>query len=128
MSRATPEDVRAINGSTADDATIQPYLDTAHIIVNKVLTCANTDEETLTQAEAYLAAHYMALTGAGGEGAGTVKSESIQGQSISYNVSSISGQGTLSTAYGQIANSLLGGCLAMLDGKKAAVGFTGGAG
>lgn len=129
MSRATPQDVRDINGSTATDGQIQPFLDTAHIMVNSAQTCSGADEDTLKEAEAYLAAHLMAVTGGGGTSAsqGAVSSESFEGHAINYSVSASTGQGVLSSTYGQIANTLLNGCLAAQDGKKAQIGFGGGA-
>lgn len=124
---ATPADVKAITGSTADVSVIQPFIDTAHILVDMAAPCANTTDEILTEADAYLAAHLMAIMGQGGVAAGGVNQESIESQSITYMASAVSGQGTLSTGYGQTANLLLSGCLSTLDGKKAGICFSGGA-
>ena len=124
---ATPQDVRDITGSSADDTEIQPFLDTAHLLVTKVEGCAKVSDDVLTQADAYLCAHLMAIMGQGGVSVGGVTSESIESQSITYMASSVSGSGTMSTPYGQTANLLLNGCLSTLDGKKSAICFTGGA-
>lgn len=128
MSRATPDDVRAITGSTASDEEIQPYLDVAHYLVNSVQPCyGDLEEEVLTQAEAYLAAHLMATTGQGGITVGAVSDEKIDSQSISYAISKTNGEGILQTGYGRIANMLLNGCLSNLDKAKSGICFTGGA-
>ena len=124
---ATPQDVRDITGSEAADEVIQPFLDTAHLLVDKVSICANTTEEILTQADAYLAAHFMATMGQGGVSVGGVTSESIESLSLTYMANKLSGQGTMATPYGQTANLLLNGCLSSLDGKKAGIMFSGGA-
>ena len=127
-SRATPADVRAINNTTLDDAAIQPFLDVASTIVNSVLLCARVDEDTLTQAEAWLAAHLMSVSGAGQAGGGGAKTaESFDMYSITWGVSVGTGSGTLSTNYGQTANTLLNGCLASKDKRRSGIAYSGGA-
>ena len=127
--RATPEDVRAINGSTLDDAAIQPFIDTAHILVDSVLICANTTEDVLTQAEAWLSAHLMSVSSIGSsDGGGSSKSsESFDLYSITWGVSMATGSGVLATNYGSVANTLLNGCLAAKDKSKALIDMSGGA-
>ncbi len=124
---ATPQDVRDINGTTASDEVIQPYIDAAHVLVDRAATCANTTDEILTQADAWLACHLMGSTGAGGASVGGVSSEKIETQSITYNASAITEQGIRSTTYGQTADMLLNGCLSSMNKQKAGVCFTGGA-
>lgn len=128
MSRANPQEVRDITGSSKSDPQIQPFLDTAHIMVNNAQSCASVDEQTLTEAEAYLASHLMTVTGGGGgSGNAPVNSESIDGMSISYAAAQVQGQGVLSTNYGQIADLLLGSCLSYVTKAKSTVFFSGGA-
>lgn len=128
MSRTTPADVKQLTGSTLDNCTVQSFINTSYIIINKSQACANVDDDTLEEAEKYLAAHLMTLTtGGGGAENASVTSESIDSQSISYGISQISGQGILATSYGQTANMLMNGCLAELDKRRSAVIFSGGA-
>lgn len=124
---ATPEQVRAINGSTATDEVIQPYIDVAHVLVTRAENCANVADAVLTQADAWLACHLMAITGAGGVASGGVISEKIETQSMTYSASAITEQGLRGTAYGQTADMLLNGCLSSMNKQKAGVCFTGGA-
>jgi hypothetical protein len=126
---ATPEQVRAINGSTLDDAAIQPFIDTAHIIVTSVETCANTDDETLTQADAWLAAHLMSISNVGTSACGgaTKSSESFDMYSITWGVSQSTGTGVMATNYGETADLLLNGCLSNKAKSASGVCYGGGA-
>lgn len=129
MARTTPEEVRAINGSTLDDASIQPFIDTATVIIDSVVACANTDEETLKQAETWLTCHLMAISSTGtGAGRGTAKAqESFDMYSITWAVGNSTGGGVLSTNYGSTANMLVNGCLFEKNKQKCLIAFGGGA-
>ena len=126
MTRATPEDVKAVNGSTLSDPEIQVFIDTANIMINNAANCAGVDEDTLKQAEIYLTCHLMlGAEGGGGSGSGIVSAESIDTMSISY--SSNSNTGIKSTNYGNTADQLMMGCLSKGQQTAAKVGFFGGA-
>lgn len=129
MTRATPADVRAINGSTAEDAAIQPFIDAASCIIDQIEACAigkGISSDCLKTAEAYLAAHLMSQS-AMGQKTGVKKRETFENYTVEWARSQITGQGILSSDYGAAANALTGGCLQEADKRTAFIGFFGGA-
>ena len=125
----TPEQVRAINGSTLDDTAIQPFITAAVCVLEQVEACMfgkGISDECQTQAAAWLAAH---LIGVSGIGSSTIakKSETFENYSVSWATSTITGNGTMSTPYGQAANSMSGGCLQEVDKRTFDITFGGGA-
>lgn len=132
MSRATPDDVRAINGSTLDDAMIQPFLDAASLLIDKAEACAvgnGVTDDGLKTAEAFLAAHLMELSGVGQSvgGGATKTEEKFENYSVKFAVSQNTGTGVLSTGYGTTANMMMCGCLVELDKRRPQIGFMGAA-
>ena len=128
MPRAIPEDVIAITSTTADNSTIQVFINVANTMINKAISdgCDITDVTTLTQAEAFLAAHLLTTSGAGEGGGGKTKAkERFENYSVEYAMSSVSGDGVNLTTYGQTANMLMCGCLSNLTTASASVGFFG---
>ena len=129
MARTTPDEVRAINGSTLTDEEIQPFIEAAHCMVNVVVDngcAASVSEDCLTQAETFLTCHIMSGAGAGESGGGGVKTkESFENYSVEFQRST-TGNGVLGTSYGQTANALLNGCLVELDKRQAVIAFGGG--
>ncbi len=128
--RADPADVRAINGADLTDPFITPFITAANCIIDRVAaTCPTLTNSCLKQAEVWLSAHMMAVTGVGQEaGAGSVKTERFENYSITWANNQGTGEGVLSTSYGQMANTLTNGCLVELDKRQATIGFFGGAG
>lgn len=123
----TPVEVRGVNGSSLDDSVIQPFVDAAICIVDGASDCTTAKGVTqacLDNAAAWLAAHLLAMSAIGVDTA-TVKKESFENYSVERVVGGFSGQGVLSTTYGQTANTLLGGCLAESDKAPATVCFFG---
>ena len=81
---STPADVKAITGSTLDDAVIQPFIDAAACIMERVAFCTtakNITDECLTQACTWLAAHLL-TSSAVGEDSATVKKERFENYSV----------------------------------------------
>ena len=126
---ATPEQVRAINGSTLDDAAIQPFIDASVCILTQVEACMigkGISEACQTQASAYLAAHLMALTPLG-QSTNVKKSEKFENYSVELAMGDYSATGVLSTPYGSTSNAMSGGCLQEVDKRNIGIFFAGGA-
>ena len=126
----TPEQVRAINGSTLLDEQIQPFIDAAVCILSQVEACMlgkGLSDECITQACAFLAAHIMGLSGVGGVDTLTKKSVKFENYSVEYAIGSYEASGVLSTPYGSTANAMTGGCLQEVDKRNAGMFFAGGA-
>lgn len=121
MARVTVEEVRVILPASTQltDPQIQASIDAAHCVVNDIAAgCASgKSEDCLKQIELYLSAHYAAAT----ENTLTISSETDPccGGSASYGFKF--GEGVKGTPFGQMANTLSGGCLAEQD--KQPVGF-----
>lgn len=129
MTTCTPEQVSAINGSTATDEEIQPFIDAAACILERVETCTTgkeISESCLEQACAFLAAHLMAGTAQHGDTA-AVKRETFENYTVERVVGGFSGNGIMGTTYGQAANGITGGCLQEADKAPAGIMFGGGA-
>lgn len=115
MARATIADVRAILPSTTGltDAQIQGAIDASTCIVDQIEAgCgSNLTAECLKQVEIYLSAHYAA----GSELTLSLSSEkdACTGSTATYGFKF--GEGIKGTPYGQMANTLSGGCLAEFD-------------
>ena len=121
MPTTTPAEIKAINGSEALDAQIQPFASAAICIMISIAECLADKEITDSCADeacTWLGAHLMAGSPIGQETL-TVKKESFENWSEERVVSSFSGEGVKSTFYGQTANTLTGGCLAELDMRPA---------
>ena len=115
MARVTVAEVRVIlpTGTTLTDAQIQAAIDAATCVVDQVAAgcAAGLSEACLRQVELYLAAHYAA---------GTENTLSIQSEkdgccdgSVTYGFQF--GPGIMGTPFGQLANTLSGGCLVAQD-------------
>lgn len=130
MARTTPEEVRAISGSTLLDAAINPFITAAACQVDKLVASGCVDdipEECLATAETFLTAHVMVGTGAGEAGGGGIKTEErFENYAVKFQ-RTMEGQGVLATSYGVMANSLLNGCLVEFDKRKTNIFFFGGA-
>lgn len=115
MARTTISEVRAIlpTDTTLTDAQIQAAIDAATCIVDRIAaSCGkHLTEECLKQIETYLAAHYAAVT----ENTLSITSEKdgCCGGSVTYGFKF--GEGVKGTPFGQMANTLSGGCLAEFD-------------
>jgi len=114
MPRTTKEAVRAIAPAleSMPDETLDAMIAAAHTSVNKLAgsSCGSEmTEDDLTQIETWLSAHYATI--ADPKSSGTTQ-EKFEGSSKTFAVSSLDGQGVLSTRYGQTANMLSCGCLA----------------
>ena len=113
--RTTEADVRAIlPASTAlTTAQIDAAIAAATCVVDQAaLGCSDhLTDECLKQVETYLAAHFCAVT----ENTLTKSSEkdACTGSSVSYGFEF--GEGVKGTPFGQMANTLSGGCLAEQD-------------
>ena len=115
MPRATESDVRKILPAstqlTSDQ--INMAIISANCVVDQIAAgCAShLSEACLTQIEIYLSAHYCAAT----ENSLTLKSEKdgCSDSSVVYGFQF--GEGVKGTPFGQMANTMSGGCLAEMD-------------
>lgn len=94
--RVTEADVEEIMGDQS--FSLDPYIDTAHRIVEDSLSGEGLSEATLTEIEKYYTAHIATLRNP------VVKREVIDDAEIEY--MRTSGMGLLSTSFGQIVNQL----------------------
>ena len=124
----TPDDVRAITGSDASDEAIQPFIDAAQCIIDGLAGCMTSKgvlQSDQDKACAFLAAHIMSSSKVGQDGIGTKRRETFENYTVEWAMSSLSGQGPLSTSYGQTANLLTRGCLQESYKAPSAVCFFG---
>lgn len=116
---ATVEQVKLIlpAGSQLTDPQTQQSIDAAACSVDEVAASCGSHltDACLTQVHIYLSAHYAAAT----ENTLSLKSEKdgCSGDSASYGF--MFGEGVKGTPFGQMANTLSGGCLAELDMRPA---------
>jgi len=121
MARTSPDNVRAINGSTSLDPVINTFICAATCLVDKVVASGCVDGvslDCLISAESFLTCHIMSGSGAGEAGGGGIKTEEkFENYSVKFQRST-TGQGVLGTSYGITANGLLNGCLAEVDKRQ----------
>lgn len=116
---ATIADVRAILPASTQltDAQIQASIDAAACVVDTIaLGCAaGLTDACLTQVHIYLSAHYCAAT----EFTLSLKSETDPccGGSATYGWNL--GEGVMGSPFGQLANTISGGCLKEQDKQPA---------
>ena len=113
--RTSLPEVKAIlpTSTTLTDPQIQAAIDAATCVVDQIaLGCAgHLNDDCLVQVETYLSAHFAAVT----ENTLTLHSEkdACSDSSVSYGFKF--GDGIKGTPFGQMANTLSGGCLAEQD-------------
>lgn len=123
----TPADIRAVNGSAAEDAVIQPFADAAICIMGNIEICLTSKSVTDSCADiagAWLGAHLMAMSNVGSDTVNK-KSEKFENYSVEKLIGVYSGRGVLQTTYGQTANQLTAGCLQQQDKAPAGICFFG---
>lgn len=124
---ATADQVRAINGSTADDTVIEPFIAAAECVLVQVINngCwVPSSDECRDTVQAYIAAHLMATSGAGQAGTPVVKvKERFEAWSVETATKAASGEGIMATSYGANANMMTNGCLYKLNKGNATVCF-----
>lgn len=115
--RVTDEQVKCIKSNISDATNTTPWIKAANIVVNTINDSCGTsfDEDTLTQIELFLAAHFV------GTIAPQKVSERFENYAQTFHVGSNALKGVMSDKYGQTANMLAGGCLAELDKPLATV-------
>ena len=119
MPRAIVLDVRAILPSSTQltDAQVQAAIDAATCVVDQVESSCGSHltAACLKQVEIYLSAHYAAVT----ENTLSLSSEtdSCSESQVTYGFKF--GTGVKGTPFGQMANTLSGGCLAEQDKQPA---------
>lgn len=119
MARVTAAEVRVI--LPADTTLTDPQIDAAILAANSMVNriaagCADDlTEDDLKQVELYLSAHFAAAT----ENTLTLSSETdpCSGGKAVYGFQF--GEGVKGTPFGQMANTLSGGCLAEFDKQPA---------
>jgi hypothetical protein len=111
----TPDEVRAITGSTLTDDEIQPFITAAGCLLGRVTDCMGFSEgDCYDQTEAYLSAHLLVSSNIGKDSAPLKREMLLNEYEVEYIVSK-GGTGILSTPFGETANMLSGGCLVNLD-------------
>ena len=119
MPRVTATEVRTIlpTHTTLTDPQINAAIAAANCLVDQLAAGCGEDlsVDCLKQVELYLSAHYAAAT----ENTLTLKSEKdpCGGGSATYGFQF--GEGVKGTPFGQMANTLSGGCLAEFDKQPA---------
>lgn len=124
---ATPERVRLVTGSTADDTALEPFITASDCVIQRLearVLAKGITQACIDEASNWLAAHFLSVSNVGKSTAGK-KMERFESYSVSWAISNIEGQGALATNYGQTANTMLGGCLAEADKRQFQVGFFG---
>lgn len=120
---ATPEEVRAITGSTLEDTQIEPFITIAGCVVAGLSACLaakGVDADCSSKAEVWLAAHFMSVSGVAGD-IRVKKREKFENYDVEWATAQLNGQGVKSTHYGQTANMLTMGCLAESDKSPALI-------
>lgn len=116
---ATVAQVRVILPATTklEDPQIQASIDAAVCVVDTIaLGCAaGLTEACLTQVHIYLSAHYCAAT----EFTLNISSESDKCSGSTAKYGWDLGKGVMGSPFGQLANTISGGCLAELDKQPA---------
>lgn len=115
MVRVTATEVRTIlpTHTTLTDQQINAAIAAATCIVDQIAAGCGEDltAECLTQVELYLSAHFAAAT----ENTLSLKSEKDGCSNSSATYGFQFGEGVKGTPFGQMANTLSGGCLAEYD-------------
>lgn len=122
VNRVVDAEVRVLIPDTSI-ADLTPFIDVAHLQVDRLeaSTCGSTlTDDELTAVELYLSAHYAAVT----DPSVALTQEKVEGASATASRGNVNSRGGLmSTQYGQMANSLSGGCLQELDRRRPSVDF-----
>lgn len=120
----TPAEVRAVTGSALSDAVIQPFITAANTLILAAVArgCgADLTQSVLDQVEIFLASHLLTSTSVG-KGGRDIESESLDNKyTVKYLTPKATSTGLMASSYGQIANSLMGGCLGELDKRKCSI-------
>jgi len=119
--RTTIDKVRAIlpDAAVPTDPEIQAAIDAATCLVDQLAATScgeDLSEACLIQIETYLSAHFAAVT----DNTLSLKSESSDccgSTKVTYGF--VFGEGIKGTPFGQMANTLSGGCLAEFDKQPA---------
>lgn len=118
MARVTVTEVRVVLPASTQltDEQIQAAIDAASCLIGQAaLSCAShLSEDCLKTVELYLTSHFAAAT----ENTLSISSETDAccGGQVMYGFKF--GSGILGTPFGQMANTLTGGCLAQMDKAK----------
>lgn len=110
--RVTQEEVKAIIPTEIED--ISPFIQTAHVLLNKTLA-SETDDELLKEIEKWLSAHYVAIA--------DPRVRQIKIGDVTETYYGRSGEGLSHTPYGQQVLALdTTGSFALLSKTKASFG------
>lgn len=112
MARVTGREVKGIIQTRFDEIEVEPFVDTAHVLVDTHLAGAGLSEELLKQIELWLAAHLIAIDDP------RTTDRNVDGLRISFERAE-QGKGLDSTRYGQQVRMLdPTGKLAQLSNPK----------
>lgn len=95
MARVTEAEVLEIIDTKLVAGEIDPFINTANLMVTNYISGEGLGDETLKEIEKYLSAHYLSCRDQ------RVKSEKLD--TVSYNYTGSFGEGLKSTQYGQTA-------------------------
>lgn len=126
MARVTPAEVKVIIDINLNDDAVFLWINAANMIVNDNVECIGNDEDKLSQIELYLTAHFLSIRypSAGGY---VVKSEKAEDLQTTYATSQSNvARDINNTVYGQMANTLSGGCLADMNDESISLCSLGG--
>lgn len=125
VNRVQDPEVRALIPSTSIGC-LNPFIDAANAMVNRLSLSdcgVELSDGDLEQVEKWLSAHYASVS----DPSLSVTSQKFENASKSFSRGNSSSMGgVMSTQYGQMANSLSGGCLVEFDLKKASFFTVGG--
>lgn len=123
MARTDDALVRAIIPNDSIITDTAPFITAANLMTNKLAASpcgSDLTEAELIVVETWLAAHFAAVT----YPAIAIESEKVEGASVKASRGNVASQsGLLSTQFGQMANTLSGGCLQELDKRKPSLVF-----
>ena len=120
MSRINNMDLERLLGFDEDTLTdVDDFIEAASCIVDDMVeSCSKTfNDNRLTKIELWLTAHLYAIRNP------ILMKEKFENAENTYQVAT-SGEGILSTTYGQTANTLSGGCLKDVDMRETQIYFT----
>jgi hypothetical protein len=120
VARVTSAEVKAIRPDVPATFDFTPYIAAATLMVDELAASecgSGLSDAILKEVERWLSAHLSAVASP------QKKSERFEGYAATFQRGDSDQVGILSTHYGQMANTLSGGCLYQLDGGPATIDF-----
>ena len=121
MTRVVESEVKDLIPDT-QRMNLAPFVKAANVLVNRMVsTCTDVtfSDDELKEIEKWTAAHFTAIS----DPSLNITEEKVEGSMVKANRGNINETGLMSTQYGQMANTLSGGCLVEADKRKPTVTF-----